>query len=806
MTNFVQKLQDNSVQRNRGDSSSSGLFSVRSLTNYVRIVSSGASNVASSVRRAGASIVSSMSDGHDDSCNDQVLWAGFDKLEYEGDVVQQVLLLGYRSGFQVWDVEKADNVRQLVASHDVSASFMQMQKKPNISKGIVDRFIDVRPLLIVAGDGCVNTNSSNSSGFSSPSNGFIGGYQEIGSEYFLPGFVHFYSLRTHEYVHVLKFRSAVFSVRCSHRIIAISQASQMHCFNAATLEREYTILTHPVVSRSLGSGSIGYGPLAVGPRWLAYSGSLVTVSNNCPVSPQDVSPAAVSLSGGSLVAHFARESSKKLAAGMVTLGDIGYATINKYYSELVGESNGSTLNGNSNLKSNGSMHGEPADMVNSGIVVVRDIVSRSVVVQFMAHKSPISALSFDPSGTLLVTASIHGHNINVFCIIPSPSASSEGTEAKGTCIHLYKLQRGITNAVIQDISFSDDSKWIMISSSRGTSHLFGIGFTRAAEENLNKSDFANFCHGPSLTTKTYVHLPHSSCSSKASEQCIFAYGNPVMLSAAIRIKNGNPGLKSTVGGVAAAAAGKVRPISGAIASVFHQCKATNHHDNINSLWKMYYLLVFSPSGSIIQYGLRPPSKEDSGTYLSGIGSVAYELSHNTDTRFVVEAIQKWDVCHKWNRRDRCDNVDIYSDHANTDNARFLPKGRKKGTTVHPSASGTEVKQILITKETHHQYISEVELYTHKVLVPLWVKSKIYFEVLVDQNTKDHCGNSIGEIEIEGISCRTIETKSRLMPVFDSLSPNHQQMRSGSDKQKQTSIVLSKAKAVRRYEALVPKQL
>ena len=80
-------------------------------------------------------------------------------------------------------------------------------------------------------------------------------------------------------------------------------------------------------------------------------------------------------------------------------------------------------------------------------VIVEDIVSRSVIVQFRAHKSPISALCFDPSGTLLVTASIHGRNINVFRIMPSPHSKPEGSGAKGTCIHLFKLQRGITNAV-----------------------------------------------------------------------------------------------------------------------------------------------------------------------------------------------------------------------------------------------------------------------------------------------------------------------------------------------------------------------
>lgn len=82
-------------------------------------------------------------------------------------------------------------------------------------------------------------------------------------------------------------------------------------------------------------------------------------------------------------------------------------------------------------------------------VVVRDIVSKLVIAQFRAHKSPISALRFDPSGTLLVTASIQGHNINVFKIMPElpETEGSSVADAGASYAHLYRLQRGFTNAV-----------------------------------------------------------------------------------------------------------------------------------------------------------------------------------------------------------------------------------------------------------------------------------------------------------------------------------------------------------------------
>jgi hypothetical protein len=71
-----------------------------------------------------------------------------------------------------------------------------------------------------------------------------------------------------------------------------------------------------------------------------------------------------------------------------------------------------------------------------------------VVSQFRAHTSPISALCFDPSGTLLVTTSVHGHNINVFRIMPTCIANGTARyDWTASHVHLYKLYRGMTSAV-----------------------------------------------------------------------------------------------------------------------------------------------------------------------------------------------------------------------------------------------------------------------------------------------------------------------------------------------------------------------
>lgn len=77
-------LMRNGAQAPRGGTGGGGgggLFSARSLSSYMRIVSSGASTAASTLRSAGASLVNSIASHDDDAGRDQVQWAGFDKLE-----------------------------------------------------------------------------------------------------------------------------------------------------------------------------------------------------------------------------------------------------------------------------------------------------------------------------------------------------------------------------------------------------------------------------------------------------------------------------------------------------------------------------------------------------------------------------------------------------------------------------------------------------------------------------------------------------------------------------------------------------
>ncbi|MCD7473115.1 hypothetical protein HAX54_014738 [Datura stramonium] len=751
------------LQQGPKSSRNSNGFIPTSFRALSRIVSSGASTVASTVRSAASAIV----DRDNDYNHDQVLWAGFDRLECQGGTSRQVLLLGCQYGFQVWDVEDSDNVHNLVSRLDGPVSFMHILPKPIASKKHEDKFSGSRPLLILCTDGCFSGGSNNREGIGKLHDGTIQQYHDQASTSFVPTIVWFYSLTSHSYVHQLKFRSVVHLVRCSSRVIAILQAAQIHCFDAATLDREYAVVINPVITGFSGISSTGVGPLALGPRWMAYSASPDTISNSGHVNPQHLIPSASLPSlapNGSLITHYAKESSKKLAAGIMTLGDIGYKKLARYYSDLSQDGNCSQ-SGTARVKISGIANGHFPGADSVGMVIVRDIVSKALIAQFRAHKSPISALCFNPSSTLLVTASVQGHNINVFQIMPVLSENASPTPGL-SYVHLYRLQRGLTNAVIQDISFTGDSQWIMITSSRGTSHLFTIS-PSGESVNFRSSDayLTARSNDSSVVEKPAVHCASNSKVPVLNQQNICESAPPVTLSAVGRIRSGSNGWRYTVTGAATAASGRTISFSGSIASAFHHCNSTSQYTDSGLLKPNYRLLVFSSPGCMTQYALRMCSELDSVTTIPAVGST-YEAG--LETRLVVEAIQKWNIFQKHNHKERDDNADIYGEFGSSDSSKVFPEGITKGNDLCSETRDRITKEKIRSEQGHHIYISEAQLQMHRPQNPLWAKSEVFFQsFVVDRfDVVEGCG---GEAEIEVIPTHMVEARSKhLIPVFNHL--------------------------------------
>ncbi|KAI4310985.1 hypothetical protein MLD38_035923 [Melastoma candidum] len=734
------------------------------LPNSLKFISSCIRTASSGVRTASATVAASIS-GDSNEQKDQVLWSCFDKIELGPSSYKHVLLLGYINGFQVLDVENSSNVSELVSRRDDPITFMQMQPLPAKIE-CCEGFRSSHPLLLL-----VACDELHTSGLMQ--NGRDGGNKsQSGSLPPPPTAVRFYSLRSHSYVHVLRFRSTVYMVRSSPRVVAVGLATQIYCFDALTLENKFSVLTYPILQLGGQLGiNIGYGPMDVGPRWLAYASSSPLVSSNGRLSPQSLTPSpgvspSTSPSGGSLVARYAVESSKQLAAGLINLGDMGYKTLSRYYQELIPDGSSSPVPSNSGWK-HVRAHSHQTEADSPGMVVIKDFVSKAIISQFRAHTSPISALCFDPSGTLLVTASVHGTNINIFRIMPCCSKTGSGSPAydwSSSHVHLYKLHRGMTSAVIQDICFSHYSQWVAIVSAKGTCHIFllspfgGETVLQLQNSHIGQPVLLPVSSPPWWSTQSFMSYHQSSGQLSPPPP-------PVTLYVVSRIKNCNLGWLQNA---TLSSSGKVSVPSGAIASVFYSCISNNLQSSHPKVRALEHLLVYSPSGHVIQYELQPPVGGDSPEAVSRNVSVSSLPVQDEEPHIKVGPLQWWDVCRRtdWPEREEfLSGITLVQQPSNMIFDVFESEDicREDRDSEKPS-------------ERSHLYLSNAEIQMSLGRMPIWQHTKIHFHAISSVSAEELInvqGGPTGEIEVEKIPANEIEIRRKdLLPVFEHFQRNH----------------------------------
>ncbi|KAL8530760.1 hypothetical protein ACS0TY_007704 [Phlomoides rotata] len=736
------------MRKSKGKTSKLLPNSLRIISSCIRTVST---NASTAVRSAGASVAASISSSGDDR-KEQVLWAGFDKLELGPSAPRCVLLLGYLKGFQVFDVEDASGLSELVSRRDGPVTFLQILPAPVNCDG-TGKYKSAHPVLVVVGGSedermpMVQYTGHGSARYGPTEAVF-------GSPVDPPTAVRFYSMKSNEYVKVIDFKSAVLMVRCSPRVVAIGLEEQIYCFDSLTLEKKFIVITYPVprVGEQGPFGvNTGYGPMALGPRWLAYSPNRPFLLNTGRVSPKSlassVSP-STSPGSGAMMA-------RAIASGLYTLGDMGYKKFSKYCPEMLPDSPSSP-----GWKAGKLAASEPE---NAGVIVVKDLICSEVISQFRAHTSPISALCFDPSGTLLVTASVHGNNINIFRIMPSHKCGGSGSGDWSTSYaHLYKLYRGITSAVIQDISFSHYSQWIAIVSSRGTCHIFVLspfggdyGFQTA------------YTHGQGTTLFLASPQPWWSTSSLTVNEQPSLPPPPCTLSVVTRIKCNDSGLLNSVSNAAASVAGKLWVPSGAVAAIFHNSNSTGSVDVKSTGTSLENILVYTPSGFVVQYEIVSSVGSELIESKTESFSVPQANPQNEELRVKVEPMQWWDVCRRLDNMER----EEYISGSIFDGLHDLEIDDDSKMAFQESASAGEKKLVktdsLKSPERSHWYLSNAEVQINSRRLPIWQQSKMHFHVM-EHPRADCCSG--GEFEIEMATSHEIEIRHKdLLPIFDNFS-------------------------------------
>lgn len=388
---------------------------------------------------------------------------------------------------------------------------------------------------------------------------------------------------------------------------------------------------------------------------------------------------------------------------------------------------------------------------------MKDLVSSEIISQFRAHTSPIAALCFDPSGTLLVTASVHGNNINIFRIMPSHACSgSRCSDWSTSYAHLYKIYRGITPAVsiciivfvlysvpfffssllkvsgfltfcccsmyqiIQDICFSHDSQWLAIVSSKGTCHIFvlspfgGDGAFQALRTHVQ---------GTSLFLTSAP--PWWSTSSFSTNEQHSPPPPPCSLPVVSRIRCSDSGLLNSVSNAAASMAGKMWVPSGAIAATFNNSSSTGPlglHPSANSL---KHILVYTPSGFVVQHEIQSTSVLELNESRSEYWSAPQVNPQNEELRVKVEPMQWWDVCRRLDNleREECISGSI-SDGQNDPeiDARsklFLQENMSTGSKK------LDKSDLLESPDRSHWYLSNAEVQINSRRLPIWQMNKVF---------------------------------------------------------------------------------
>lgn len=268
----------------------------------------------------------------------------------------------------------------------------------------------------------------------------------------------------------------------------------------------------------------------------------------------------------------------------------------------------------------------------------------------------------------------------------------------------------LTIQVIQDICFSPYSQWVAIISSRGTCHIFVLSpFGGETVLEIQNSGV----DGPTLLP--VLSLPWWSTPYFMINQQSFSSPPPppVTLSVVSRIKS-NSGWLNTVSNAASSAGGKIPVPSGALAAVFHS--SVPYDLKVNALEN---LLVYAPSGHLIQYKLLPSVGGEPSETASRTGSGSSVQMQDEDLRVKVEPVQWWDVCRRtdWPEREECISGITLSRHEPLD--MFVDTSGLQESEIGD-------KDLVKPHERSHLYLSNAEVHISSVRIPLWQKSKVCF--------------------------------------------------------------------------------
>lgn len=221
-------------------------------------------------------------------------------------------------------------------------------------------------------------------------------------------------------------------------------------------------------------------------------------------------------------------------------------------------------------------------------------------------------------------------------------------------------------------------------SSRGTCHIFLLSpFGGETGIQLLNSKI----NGQELSA--VVSVPWWSTSSFIKDQLPSSPPAPITLSVVSRIKN------VSFGWISNATSGKTSVPAGVITATFHSSVVSNAE-------ALEHLLVYAPSGYVIQYELSPSLGREQGERVG-------PASQDEDLRVKVEPVQWWDVCRRadWPEKEE-----------------FIGSVESVMTNSDYEDNTNNLEKDLIKQEQSRWFLSKAEVQIRSGRVPVWQKSKV----------------------------------------------------------------------------------
>jgi hypothetical protein len=339
---------------------------------------------------------------------EQMTWAGFDVADWpsaDGNSVrsEQVLLCAYASGFSIWMVGGASKIggsaAELVSYRGgPPVRSLRMLPSPQVPDSPQQPFYSHRPLAAVLTMPTADP--------------------QLNPNQLSATTLRLFSLKTNDFVHSLRFAQEVISVEANQRVISVQLRDVIYVFDANSLAKLRAVKCFPIEVPCM----------ALGARWLACAARTPAPSD--PAAPTATYASDPLWRPIHILLRYL-DTAREVAAGV--------------YRGLVGPGE------------------NPEQLASSaGSVQVLDTLSGVVHAHWRAHYRPLSALAWEPRGSLLLTAGDGARSIHVYRL--------ENDGAK----QLYKLVRGMTPSRLTCISVALDSSYVAATSVRGTTHVWTL--------------------------------------------------------------------------------------------------------------------------------------------------------------------------------------------------------------------------------------------------------------------------------------------------------------------------------------------